>query len=69
MRAGPYDLSALGYPAIAIETATGRAEYVGAQQGFAERAAVLRQRLIEWAEPLANRGKIATSMARAEGSY
>lgn len=54
MRAGPYDLSALGYPAIAVETTTGRAEYAGAQQGFSERAAVLRRRLIEYTEPLAH---------------
>jgi hypothetical protein len=46
MRAAPYDLSALGYEAVEIETAGGRARYVAAQQGFAARAAELRVRLL-----------------------
>ena len=46
MRASPYDLSGLGYPAITIETAHGRAEYVGYQRDFTLRGAALRQRLI-----------------------
>jgi hypothetical protein len=46
MRASPYDLSALGYTPVRIETPEGRAEYVAAQRGFAERAAPLRARLI-----------------------
>ena len=45
MRASPYDLSALGYQAIAIETATGKAEYAAAQRAFAQRARPLRQQL------------------------
>jgi hypothetical protein len=45
MRASPYDLRGLGYEPIRIETAAGRAEYVRAQRDFAERAAVLRDRL------------------------
>ena len=32
MRASPYDLSELGYPPVAIETAEGKAEYVAAQR-------------------------------------
>jgi hypothetical protein len=47
MRASPYDLSAHGYSPVAVETPTGRAEYVRAQAAFAERAAPLRQRLID----------------------
>jgi hypothetical protein len=47
MRASPYDLSALGYSPVRIETPEGRAEYVAAQRDFAERAAPLRARLIE----------------------
>ncbi|SDY56094.1 hypothetical protein SAMN05444365_102651 [Micromonospora pattaloongensis] len=47
MRASPYDLSALGYPAVRVETPEGRAEYAAAQRDFAERAAPLRARLIE----------------------
>jgi len=46
MRASPYDLSALGYPPIAIETPAGRAEYVAAQRAFAERARPLRAALV-----------------------
>jgi hypothetical protein len=47
MRASPYDLRDHGYEPVAIETAEGKAEYVAAQRGFAERGAVLRARLIE----------------------
>lgn len=46
MRASPYDLAALGYPPVRVETPEGRAEYATAQRGFAERAAVLRARLL-----------------------
>jgi hypothetical protein len=47
MRASPYDLADLGYPPVQVETPEGRAEYVRAQRDFADRAAVLRSRLIE----------------------
>jgi hypothetical protein len=47
MRASPYDLRAHGYEPVAVETPEGKARYVAAQRGFAERGAVLRQRLIE----------------------
>ncbi|HEX6500602.1 MAG TPA: 3-methyladenine DNA glycosylase [Micromonosporaceae bacterium] len=46
MRASPYDLSALGYPPVPVETPQGRAEYAAAQRAFAERAAPLRGRLV-----------------------
>ena len=46
MRASPYDLSALGYEPIRIETPEGKREYVAAQRSFAERSAPLRARLI-----------------------
>jgi len=46
MRASPYDLSALGYRPVPIETAAGRAEYAAEQRAFARRAAPLRDRLI-----------------------
>jgi hypothetical protein len=46
MRAGPYDLRALGYEPIRIETPSGRAEYVRQQAVIAERAAVVRQALL-----------------------
>lgn len=46
MRASPYDLSALGYVAVAIETPEGRREYAEAQRRFAREAARLRARLL-----------------------
>lgn len=46
MRASPYDLTALGFAPVTIETAAGKAEYVAAQREFAEQAAVLRAKLI-----------------------
>jgi hypothetical protein len=46
MRASPYDLAALGFPPIRVETAAGRAEYVRQQRRFAEQGAVLRARLV-----------------------
>ncbi|WP_067981320.1 3-methyladenine DNA glycosylase [Nocardia caishijiensis] len=45
MRASPYDLRALGYEPIRIETPTGRADYVRAQAAIAETADALRTRL------------------------
>jgi hypothetical protein len=47
MRASPYDLRALGHEPVRIESPEGKAEYVAAQRAFAERAAPLRQQLIE----------------------
>ena len=47
MRASPYDLAALGYPPVPIETAAGRAAYARAQAAFARRAAPLRERLVD----------------------
>ena len=46
MRASPYDLVALGYAPVRIETAEGKAEYTAAQRSFAERARPLRQQLV-----------------------
>jgi hypothetical protein len=47
MRASPYDLGELGLPAITIENAAGRAEYVVAQKEFARRGQQLRARLLQ----------------------
>lgn len=47
MRASPYDLTALGYRPVPVETDAGRAEYVAAQREFARRAATLRVRLLQ----------------------
>ncbi len=45
MRASPYDLTALGYRPITIETAAGKNEYVTAQRDFAARGQALRTRM------------------------
>jgi hypothetical protein len=46
MRASPYDLAGLGFPAIRIEEAEGRAEYEQYQRAFAARSEQLRARLV-----------------------
>ncbi|WP_448626512.1 3-methyladenine DNA glycosylase [Geodermatophilus sp. URMC 64] len=52
MQASPYDLSAYGEAAVAIETPEGKAEYVHRQRELAGRAAGLRARLIAVCEEL-----------------
>ena len=52
MRASPYDLQDLGYPAVAIETVEGKAEYAAAQRRFADRGTELRRRLLVVCETL-----------------
>jgi hypothetical protein len=47
MQASPYDLAALGYPPVPVETAEGRGEYVRRQRDFAESGALLRARLVQ----------------------
>lgn len=46
MRASPYDLAALGFSPIRIETPEGRGEYESLQRGFSARGVPLRERLI-----------------------
>jgi len=50
MRASPYDLRALGFEPITIETPAGRAEYEAHQRSFAARGEPLRARLIALCE-------------------
>ncbi len=52
MRASPYDLAALGFVPIRIETPEGRAEYERHQRDFAERSQPLRARLAALCERL-----------------
>lgn len=59
MRAAPYDMSGVvldptgdEWSPVRIETPEGKQQYVAAQRGFAERAAPLRQRLIQECERL-----------------
>ncbi|MFT3662237.1 MAG: 3-methyladenine DNA glycosylase [Gordonia sp. (in: high G+C Gram-positive bacteria)] len=47
MRASPYDLTALGYDPVPIETPRGRAEYLRQQTALAERGTALRARVAE----------------------
>ncbi|MDO4241436.1 MAG: 3-methyladenine DNA glycosylase [Microbacteriaceae bacterium] len=47
MQASPYDVSDFGLPAIEIENAAGKREYVALQRGFATRGNALRERLLE----------------------
>ena len=46
MRASPYDLRALGFAPIPIETPAGRAEYEHHQRNFSARGEPLRARLV-----------------------
>lgn len=52
MRASPYDLRALGYQPVEIETAAGKATYVHAQRHFAARAHAVRLTLINACDAL-----------------
>ena len=52
MRASPYDLAALGYSPVRVETPEGKAEYTAAQRSFADRARPLRRQLIELCDAL-----------------
>lgn len=54
MRASPYELRALGYEPIPIETPEGRAEYETRQRHLAEVSGALRQRLLAAASELGN---------------
>jgi hypothetical protein len=55
MRASPYDLSALGYRPVPIETADGKAEYVQQQREIAALGQQLRRRLLAACRPLLDR--------------
>lgn len=52
MQASPYDLAALGYAPVKIETPEGRADYERRQRRFAERARPLRSRLLSLCDTL-----------------
>ncbi|TYP87950.1 3-methyladenine DNA glycosylase [Blastococcus xanthinilyticus] len=65
MRASPYDLAGHGYPAVPIETPEGKAEYVAAQRGFAQRGAGLRQRLVELCDQLLGPAGASTEVPQA----
>ena len=46
MRASPYDLNALGFSPIAVETVAGRDDYERCQRAFTARGEPLRERLV-----------------------
>jgi hypothetical protein len=54
MQAGPYDLAAMGFEPVRIETPEGREEYQQRQRALSARARVLRERLIEEVGGIAN---------------
>jgi hypothetical protein len=64
MRASPYDLRALGYEPIAIETADGRAEYEQLQRSFTTRGEPLRERLLSVCAQLLEWPECAADSAR-----
>jgi hypothetical protein len=66
MRASPYDLSALGYVPVEIETPQGRAEYAAAQREFATRGQGLRERLLQALDAID--GGYSAAPARSLGS-
>lgn len=53
MRASPYDLRALGYEPVKIETVEGRTQYEREQRELAAKAVDLRQKLLDCCESLA----------------
>ena len=59
MQAAPYDLGSLGYEAVPVETADGRAEYVRRQRELVDRAIPLRARLA---------GALTTALAAVDAS-
>ncbi|MFD7157485.1 3-methyladenine DNA glycosylase [Kribbella sp. NPDC059898] len=61
MRASPYDLAALGYSPVRIETPDGKAEYTAAQRAFADRARPLRQQLVALCDTLLDSPQIRVS--------
>ena len=63
MRASPYDLRALGYEPIPIETAPGRTEYERHQRGFSARGDTLRTRLMAVCDALADASVEAAGLA------
>jgi len=66
MRASPYDLSAMGYEPIRIETAEGRVQYEREQRELAAKAEPLRTRLGEVCTELARLSVVPVDHAAAD---
>ena len=56
MQAGPYDLAAMGFAPVCIETSEGRDEYQRRQRELSERGSALRARLIDAVSAIAVQG-------------
>lgn len=56
MRASPYDVSHLGFPAIPVETPEGRTEFERLQRDFARRGEPLRERILAVVRSLLSAG-------------
>jgi hypothetical protein len=56
MQAGPYDLAAMGFAPVRIETSEGRDEYQRRQRELSERGSALRARLIDAVSAIAVQG-------------
>ena len=67
MQASPYDLEEWGYPAILIETAEGKAEYVEYQRAFSAESQELRHRLLRELTPLLQSMGSGPAPERTEG--
>ena len=67
MRASPYDLSELGYPPVAIETADGKAEYAQQQREIAELGQQLRDRLLAVCRSLLSRPSLGPEPTANDG--
>lgn len=64
MRASPYDLTALGYEPICIETPEGKTDYIAGQRAIAGAALTLRTRLLAVLTPLTARPQATDPSAR-----
>ena len=64
MQASPYDLRAIGYEPVPIETPEGRRDYALRQRAFGERANELRRRLLDALNALDAAAAPATAAAR-----
>lgn len=67
MRASPYDLRALGYEPVAVETAAGKAAYAQAQRAFAARSNALRATLLAVLDAALTHAAGREQSARAPG--
>ena len=67
MRASPYDLTALGYDPVPVETPAGKQTYVAAQKTFADRAEPLRTALAQLCDDLLSSGQPDTPSPHPAG--